>query len=131
MFLWLKHDREKALTDSGPDLLPKMNEAVRALGVNFEQWTSWMTQVRSSSGARYQVQIVISDIIDAIQKGNESVRVALGQALTPRYPSQLFEAVLEGLLMFLIAFFYWRKPRKPGVVGLHAGDVGQLHGPVL
>ncbi len=117
MFLWLKHDREKALTDASADLLPRMNEAVKTIGVNFEQWTSWISQVRSSSGARYQIQMVISDLIEAIQHGNVATRAALGAVLTPRYPSQLFEALLEGLLMFLIAFFLWKKPRKPGVVG--------------
>jgi len=117
MFLWLKHDREKTLTDASADLLPKMNDAVKALGIDFNQWTQSASQVRTNPGARYQVQVVINQIIEAIQHGNEAVRVALGTQLTPRYPSQLFEACLEGLLMFLIAFFFWRKPRKPGVVG--------------
>ncbi len=33
---------------------------------------------------------------------NDAVRDALGQHLTPRYPSQLFEAAGEGLLIFLV-----------------------------
>ena len=117
MFLWLKHDREKTMTDLSADLLPRMNEAVKALGVNFDEWTSWTTQVRSSQNARYQIQVVINQIIDSIQHGNEAVRQALGVGLTPRYPSQLIEAALEGLLMFIIALWVWRKPLKPGVVG--------------
>lgn len=117
MYLWLKHDREKALTDMGADLLPRMTDAVKAVGVNVEQWTSWVAQVRSSSNARYQIQLVISDVIDAIQHGNEAARSALGAVLTPRYPSQLFEAFLEGVVTFVITFIFWRKPRKPGVVG--------------
>jgi phosphatidylglycerol:prolipoprotein diacylglycerol transferase len=117
MFLWLKHDREKTLTDMSPDLLPKMNEAVKTIGINIDQWTQWITQVRSSSNARYQVQVVINQIIETIQTGNETTRQALGAFLTPRYPSQLFGACLEGALTFLIVFLFWRKPRKPGVVG--------------
>lgn len=117
MYLWLKHDREKAMTDASGDLLPKMNEAVKALGANVEQWTTWVSQVRTNPNARYQIQLVINDIIEAIQHGNENVRAALGAALTPRYPSQLFGACLEGLLTFLIVFFFWRQPRKAGVVG--------------
>src|SRR5690606_33488852 len=42
---------------------------------------------------------------------------ALAPALTPRHPSQLYGALLEGLLVFLVLFFVWRKPRKPGVIG--------------
>lgn len=33
---------------------------------------------------------------------NESVREALGQFLNPRYPSQLFEAAGEGLIIFIV-----------------------------
>lgn len=117
MFLWLKHDREKTLTDLTPDLLQRMTEAVKTLGLNIEQWTQNISQVRTSSAARYQVQVAINQIIEAIQGGNEATRQALGAFLTPRYPSQLFEAVLEGLLTFCIAFLFWRRPRKPGVVG--------------
>jgi phosphatidylglycerol:prolipoprotein diacylglycerol transferase len=117
MYLWLKHDREKAMTDLSADLLPKMTDAVKTIGVNIEQWGQWISQVRTSSSARYQVQVVINQIIEAIQSGNQTTRQALGAFLTPRYPSQLFEALLEGALMFLIAFLVWKKPRKPGVVG--------------
>lgn len=117
MFLWLKHDREKALSDTSADLLPRMNEAVKTVGVNVDQWMSWVSHVRTDSSARYQITSVINTLIEQIQHGNEAARQALGAVLTPRYPSQLFEAVLEGLVMFLIAFFFWRKPRKPGVVG--------------
>ncbi len=117
MYLWLKHDREKTMTDLSADLLPKMNEAVKTIGVNIEQWGLCISQVRTCSSARYQVQVVINQVIEAIQNGNETTRHALGAFLTPRYPSQLFEAVLEGALMFVIAFLFWKKPRKPGVVG--------------
>ena len=34
----------------------------------------------------------------------------------PRHPSQLYELGLEGLLLFIIVWFYARKPRKPGRV---------------
>lgn len=119
MFLWLKHDREKNIADLtiGADLLPRLNPTVKAMGLSLDQWTSSIAQVRVSSASRYQVQSVINDIIVAIQNGNEPVRQALGEVLTPRYPSQLIEALLEGLLLFAIAFWFWQKPRKPGVVG--------------
>lgn len=119
MYLWLKHDREKNIADlnAGPDLLNGMTEAVRALGANMDQWTQALSQVRASAMARNYIQGQIHHVIEAIQSGNEAVRAALGPSLTPRYPSQLIEAVLEGLVSFLVAFFYWRKPRKPGVVG--------------
>jgi phosphatidylglycerol:prolipoprotein diacylglycerol transferase len=35
----------------------------------------------------------------------------------PRHPSQLYQAALEGLLLFAILWLVSRKPRAPGVVG--------------
>ncbi|MES2965130.1 MAG: prolipoprotein diacylglyceryl transferase [Bdellovibrionota bacterium] len=119
MYLWLKHDREKQIADltSGPDLIPRMTEAVTAFGGNLDQWNTSITQIRTSTMARGFVQSMINNLIQAIESGNEAVRMALGPHLTPRYPSQLIEALLEGVLSFLVTFFFWRKPRKPGVVG--------------
>lgn len=119
MYLWLKHDREKNIADlaSGPDLLGGMTDAVKAVGANLDQWSSSITQVRNSAMARQYVQSMINNVIQAIESGNEAVRSALGPHLTPRYPSQLIEAVLEGLFTFAVTFLFWRKPRKPGVAG--------------
>lgn len=119
MHLWFEHDLEKKLADvnAGPDLLPRMSEAVQKIGISAEQWMQWTTQVRTSGVARGSIQSAIDRIIFEIQNGNEALRTALGAQLTPRHPSQLYEALLEGLLLFIVAFFFWRKPRKPAVVG--------------
>jgi phosphatidylglycerol:prolipoprotein diacylglycerol transferase len=42
------------------------------------------------------------DTLSRICRENETAREALGQFLNPRYPSQLFEALGEGLLIFAI-----------------------------
>lgn len=119
MYLWLKHDAEKKISDltAGPDLLPKLSEAVQTMGVSLEQWTSWVGQVRTSRNAQTQIQSVIENAIQAVQNGNAQVKAALAEVLTPRHPSQLYEAFLEGLLLFIVALIVWRKPQKPGVVG--------------
>ncbi len=46
---------------------------------------------------------VYQRIIDLSQQ-HESVREVLGQFLTPRFPSQLFEAAAEGLIIFIVLF---------------------------
>ncbi len=54
---------------------------------------------------------VWSRMIELSQR-NEAVREALGQFLTPRYPSQLFEAAGEGALIFIVLFtlrLVWKK----------------------
>lgn len=119
MFLWLKQDAERSLTDTAPtgELLSRLNNVIEAMGQNVDQWNSWVSQVRSSGSARYQIQVVIDKIIHTVQSGDENVRALLGQVLTPRHPSQLYEALLEGLFLFVVIFIFWRKPRKPGVVG--------------
>lgn len=42
------------------------------------------------------------DTLSRLCRDNEAVREALGQFLNPRYPSQLFEAAGEGLLIFIV-----------------------------
>ncbi len=119
MYLWLRHDVAKQLSDmsAGPDQVPRMTEAVKALGVSLDQWNSWASQIRISASARYEVQQKIEQIIQAIQTGNTSVQAALAPYLAPRHPSQIYEGLLEGLLLFFVVFIFWYKPRKPGVVG--------------
>jgi phosphatidylglycerol:prolipoprotein diacylglycerol transferase len=120
MYLWLRHDLEAPRVLASIDLLPKMTNTVTAIGTPNADWTQLLTQLRSggsSAAMRNQFQRQIELVISAIQNGNEHVRSTLGLELTARYPSQLIEATLEGLLLFLITVFFWRKPRKPGVVG--------------
>lgn len=52
------------------------------------------------------------DTLCRLCRENETVREALGQFLTPRFPSQLFEAVGEGLIIFCILMavrLLWKK----------------------
>lgn len=58
----------------------------------------------------------IDDVIGAIQSGDTVTANAIGPLLTARHPSQLYEALLEGLLLFIVVLIVWRKPRKPGTV---------------
>lgn len=119
MYLWFKHDAERRISDpnSGPDFLPNVGKAVQAVGGNINEWQTWVSQVRTSGQARFQIQEMIEKIIHAIENGNEAARVALGESLTARHPSQLYEGLMEGLLLFLITFFFWKNPHRPGVVG--------------
>lgn len=116
-YLWLKHDAEKSISDASPDLLPRLANAAQAVGVESSRWMEIVSRVRTSGTARNEVQVVIQKIIAATETQNEAVVQALQPVLTARHPYQLYGALLEGLLLFLIAAFAWRKPQKPGVVG--------------
>ncbi len=58
----------------------------------------------------------LPEILEVIQQGDKALALAVAPYLTPRHPSQLYEAVLEGLLVFGVLLFAWRKPQKPGVI---------------
>ncbi|MEX0741674.1 MAG: prolipoprotein diacylglyceryl transferase, partial [Phycisphaeraceae bacterium] len=47
---------------------------------------------------------------------NDAVATALEPLLTPRHPSQLYAALLEGLVVFVVLAWLWRLPRKPGFI---------------
>ena len=59
----------------------------------------------------------IRTVIGLMQKGNQSLRAVVEPLLTPRHPSQLYEALLEGLVLFTVLAIVWWKPRKPLVIG--------------
>ena len=58
----------------------------------------------------------VSTIIEAVQRGDDRVRAVVEPILIPRHPSQLYAAVMEGLVVFAVLLWVWRVPRKPGVV---------------
>lgn len=47
---------------------------------------------------------------------SDAVANALEPLLTARHPSQLYAAVLEGLVVLGVLVWVWRVPRKPGVI---------------
>lgn len=117
MYLWLHQDLTSPA--ASPRLL-KMTEAVRVLKGDSSGFVAAVQNLHNphtSPEARAQIQSVISQLIEAIQNANGAVISALSPELTARYPSQLLEAALEGVCLFFLALFVWRKPRKPGVVG--------------
>jgi len=79
-------------------------------------WMGWVGRMGMDQSAKDAVHRTIDHLILATESGNEAVIQALSVVLTPRYPSQLFQAVLEGLLVFLALVWIWRKPQKMGVV---------------
>lgn len=96
--------------------LNSLADITEKIGVNREQWLSLVEKFQFDSLARNQVYDGLSKIVVGIQNGNTGLRDALAPLLTARYPSQLFAAFGEGLFLFLILFFLWRKGRKPGFI---------------
>lgn len=131
IFTWGAQDASK---------LKALGPAVEALGtftVNGSEkisataslWSDWVTNFGFE--AQKNIEIFKDALVRATQSAGhtselaqvrEAVVAALGPALTPRYPSQLYEALLEGLFIFVILILVWRKPRKPGVITVVFGS---------
>ncbi len=59
----------------------------------------------------------IPAVISAVQHGAADVKAELAPLLTARHPSQLYQALAEGPILFMALWLIWAKPRKPGVIG--------------
>lgn len=126
MYLWTQKEFGR-LTDLGP-VVEKLGQVKTSAGemltVTQSTWQVWLDNYSRDLPARQHIHETIEALIVSVQNGNETVRAALSPVLTPRHASQLYQAVLEGLLVFIILFFLWKKPKKPGVI---AGWFGFLY----
>ncbi len=123
---WPNHDLRPGLgLPLEQAVLPRLTPAVTELGTLApEKWQQWLSELPRlprepsyiAQGLEAGFLKVIREIIAAVQEGNQAVIDALSPQLTPRYPSQLIEAGLEGLMVLLAVVVFWRKPRKPGVI---------------
>jgi len=55
-------------------------------------------------------------MLERIQSGDHEFTQALSQYLSARHPSQLYQAFAEGVVLFVVLWWIWRKPRRPGVM---------------
>ncbi len=93
-------------------------DVVDKVGVSSQQWTEWLNGRGVAGGnARQRIYNTLGKIIEGVQNGNVELKEALAPHLVGRYPSQLIASFLEGGLIFILLFFLWKKPRKPGIIG--------------
>ena len=112
---WLQTSVEK---------LNALGETVASLSgktISVEQWTEWVRKYAFDATSRYQIQVWVDRVVSAAQKGQADVLANLNTVLTVRHPSQLYEAFLEGLFIFVILALIWRKPQRPGVISGYFG----------
>lgn len=122
MYLWADKSVHK-LMSVGPaaQALGHIKTAAGNIPVDIATWQAWVRDYHQNLIDQNRVNAGINQLIQAVQHGNHQVTQALSLVLTPRYPSQLIQCLLEGLCVFLILVWIWRKPRKPGVVGAWFG----------
>lgn len=77
-----------------------------------------LSSFASTQGETYTSQhALVEATMQHAQAGDAAWVDYLQQTLTPRYPSQLIAGVTEGLVVFAVLLFVYRRPVKAGLVG--------------
>jgi phosphatidylglycerol:prolipoprotein diacylglycerol transferase len=104
MFGWISESPEKLLA-----LAPVAGK----FGSSSEQWQSLISSLPSSSSAVAQG---LDRLLFLLQHGDSEILATLAPILSLRHPSQIYESILEGGMLFVALLWFWRVPRKPGVI---------------
>jgi phosphatidylglycerol:prolipoprotein diacylglycerol transferase len=62
----------------------------------------------------------VERMIQSLERGGATAKELareLPAVLSARHPSQLYQALAEGLILFAALWIVWARPRKPGVIG--------------
>ena len=111
------------LYSQSDESLATLAPVMQKVGIDAGTWSSYF-----SDGDRASIDKGLHRLIDAIQDGGalgRSIGDVVAPLLTPHHPSQLYAALTEGLIVFVVLTLIWLKPRKPGVI---AGWFGALYG---
>lgn len=104
--------------NQAPDKIMALGDLIHLIpGFTREAWLQAWSQFSTQSVSRQYIYDGLRQIIIQIQSGQDQLAQALAPLLITRHPSQLYQALGEGLILFLLLFFIWAKPRKPGVIG--------------
>ena len=85
------------------------------------QWTALVDQAVANPNpdTGQKIHDLLSRVVDATQSSDPTGN-AIAAQLTPliasRHPSQIYQALMEGLALCIILLLIWRVPRKPGVI---------------
>lgn len=112
MLLWLSQKNTQSL-----HALKQAVSSLKNTNPNPQQWEDLIHQFEATGAGHYQIYQVLSSLIKACEKGQQAVIHALSAVLSHRHPSQIYQALLEGLIPFVLVVWVWRaKPRKAGLV---------------
>lgn len=107
IFMWAK---------SEPDKLQGLSAVVEKVGVTSNQWSDWMLNYRVDGTALQALHSTLEKLVERVQEGHSEIIQMLEPQLTYRHPVQIYGAATEGVLLFLILFMFWKKPRTPGAL---------------
>lgn len=106
---WSVRFPQELLSGHAPELTPDQQSRLLALlDVVAPGWDQ-------ESGIGYVG--AVDRLISAVQSGAGDVARELATLLAARHPSQLYQAIAEGPVLFGALALIWMKPRRPGVIG--------------
>jgi len=115
---WWSIKYPQEITSWSADKLARLTEAVEAAGFTAAQWRSALDRMEIDADAELFVRRTINRLIEAVQSGDQAVITVMRPQLLAYYPSQLLQAITDGPLLLLLMIVVWRRPRKPGIVGV-------------
>lgn len=122
---WTTYSQAKLLS-----LQPHLDSLSQIAGfpshVESYKWADLVTRYTVDSGARHAVESLVVWLQNQAVEKNQVVVEVLSQVLPARYPSQLIQALCEGLIVFVVLNLIWLKPRKPGVLSAWFGILYSL-----
>jgi phosphatidylglycerol:prolipoprotein diacylglycerol transferase len=98
-----------------PEHLLGLSAITPLVGVPSQQWDTLITQINLNPQARDLVEGVLHRIVQAVQSGNSVILEQLSPLLVARYPSQLYQALLEGGTVAIVLLAFALKKRAHGV----------------
>lgn len=104
---WPRYEFEKLQT---------LTPVVEKLGMDNSRWSELLSKFNTDQASQNLVFDTLYKIIHEIQSGNSILKELIAPLLEPKYPSQIFAALSEGVFTFLVLFFLSRKSRKPGFI---------------
>ncbi|MFG0251678.1 MAG: prolipoprotein diacylglyceryl transferase [Phycisphaerales bacterium JB038] len=99
-----------------PELLDKLEPFCRQYGgVTEAEWRQALLQPQTDWAISTMYRLS-ENLTEAIQRGEQKVVEIVEPLLAARHPSQLYQALAEGLIVGLVLWLVWMKPRCGGVV---------------
>ena len=120
LYLWADHPgaykkQLLSLKEILPSLSSVMPTSIRIPSVH--SWEQWVSKAVEGNSIYENYIAHICGLI--VQSANKSpIKEGLESLLSARHPSQIYQAVLDGLVPLTVVCFFWLKPRKAGLISL-------------
>jgi phosphatidylglycerol---prolipoprotein diacylglyceryl transferase len=82
-----------------------------------DQWTQITRLVDQFRLPGQTFDMAYQRMLDQLHRGDATLAQHLSGLVSARHPSQIYQAVAEGLIVGLVVWWVARRPRLPGVVG--------------